>query len=54
MDTNLVVPIGHEKCEVMYDYYLEDSKLNSMTPEEREEYISASLTNSKQVWLSLY
>ena len=49
MDTNLVLPVGHDKCEVVFDYYLEDEKLQSMTSEQREQYISSSLEDSKQV-----
>lgn len=25
MDTNLVLPLGHNKCQVVFDYYLEPS-----------------------------
>ena len=49
MDTNLVLPVSHDKCEVVFDYYLEDEKLQSMTSEQREQYISSSLEDSKQV-----
>ena len=49
MDTNLVLPLGHEKCTVVYDYYLEDKKLEEMTTEQRERFITDCLKDSKQV-----
>ncbi len=52
MDTNLVLPLGHEKCEVIYDYYLEDEKFKTMTSEQVQQFISSSLKDSNQVRLS--
>ncbi|CAA2986633.1 choline monooxygenase, chloroplastic isoform X1 [Olea europaea subsp. europaea] len=43
MDTNLVVPLGPRKCQVIFDYFL-DPSLN-----DNSEFIEKSLTDSEKV-----
>ena len=42
--------LGPTKCQVIYDYYLEESKWSSFEDEtERSEYVDKCLKNSDQV-----
>jgi choline monooxygenase len=43
MDTNLVLPLGTDKCRVVFDFYFSD-----LSP-EREEYNNASVATSDKV-----
>jgi choline monooxygenase len=43
MDTNLVLPLGPDKCRVIFDFYFED-----VSP-ERDEYNTASVATSDKV-----
>ncbi|XP_023344847.1 choline monooxygenase, chloroplastic [Eurytemora carolleeae] len=49
MDTNMVVPTGHDSCTIVYDYYLENQLLNKMSENEKTTFIEESLTASNQV-----
>lgn len=43
MDTNLVLPLGHNKCQVVFDYYLEPSLQGD------RDFIEKSLQDSEKV-----
>ena len=43
MDTNCVVPLGPDRCQVVFDYYLEAEMMHD------KEFIEASLAASDQV-----
>ncbi|KAK2358713.1 choline monooxygenase, chloroplastic [Trifolium repens] len=43
MDTNLVLPLGHNKCQVIFDYYLEPSL------QVDRDFIEKSLQDSEKV-----
>ncbi|KAK4265565.1 hypothetical protein QN277_026599 [Acacia crassicarpa] len=43
MDTNLVLPLGHNKCRVVFDYYLEHSL------KDDTDFIDRSLQDSEKV-----
>ncbi|KAF7837973.1 choline monooxygenase, chloroplastic [Senna tora] len=43
MDTNLVLPLGHNKCQVVFDYYLEHSL------KDDTDFIEKSLQDSEKV-----
>jgi len=44
MDTNLVLPVGHDRCEVRYDYFFRDTE-----GEEAQRFIRESLETTDRV-----
>lgn len=50
MDTNLVIPTGPTTSKVIYDYFLESSKLQELK-DKKEDYIKDCLKDSDQVQL---
>ncbi|GAA0155275.1 oxygenase [Lithospermum erythrorhizon] len=43
LDTNLVLPLGPQKCQVIFDYFLDASQ------KDNEDFITASLKDSEKV-----
>jgi len=44
MDTNLVIPVGHDRCEVRYDYFFRDTE-----GEAAERFIAESLASTDRI-----
>ena len=44
-----MIPDGHDKCVVVYDYYLEKAFIEGKTENELNQYIETSLRDSNQV-----
>jgi hypothetical protein len=49
MDTNIVLPLGVDRCRVHIDYFVDQDNIPVSSVAEQQEWISASLRASDKV-----
>ncbi len=49
MDTNLVVPLSHNRTRIIYDYYVERRFLSSLDDAHRKDFLEKSIAASSKV-----